>query len=201
MCDIWPVVGVIKMMNTTCGTWPYLPSWTFVSNSSFNGVSCAKTLIFLWWPLYAFCSFSGLTFVLRYVSSRYTNVVFRLSLYLLGLKLSLYLVHILYFVVSWLLIRLHQSKQAHSTTCQDLLNCKHTIPTICPCCNLQNRNPMIQRLNISIFHKSGWNVNIITSGLNVKIIHKWLEMLKMSTLYPNGQKVRNINIIHKWLKV
>jgi len=44
--DIWLVVGVISMMNATCGTGPYLPSWTFVSISSFNGVPVAQTLVF-----------------------------------------------------------------------------------------------------------------------------------------------------------
>ena len=58
ICDIWPVVGVINMMNATCGTGLYLPSWTFLSNSSFNGVPVAQTLVFLWGPLFAFCSFS-----------------------------------------------------------------------------------------------------------------------------------------------
>ena len=45
MCDIWPVVGVSSMMNATRGTGPYLPSWAFVSNSSFNGVPVAQTLV------------------------------------------------------------------------------------------------------------------------------------------------------------
>ena len=58
MCDIWAVVGMNSMMNATCGTGPYLPSWTFVSNSSFNGVAVARTLVFECGPLIAFCSFS-----------------------------------------------------------------------------------------------------------------------------------------------
>ena len=45
MCDIWPVVGVSIMMNATCRTWPYLPSSAFVSNSSFNGVPLAQSLV------------------------------------------------------------------------------------------------------------------------------------------------------------
>ena len=45
MCDISAVVGVISMINATCGTGPYLPSWAFVSNSSFNGVPVAQTLV------------------------------------------------------------------------------------------------------------------------------------------------------------
>ena len=42
---------------------------------------------------------------------------------------------------------------------------------------------------------------LYTSGLNVKIIHKWIERLKMSTLCPNGHEVKNINNINKWLTV
>ena len=90
--------------------------------------------------------------VLRYVGSGYTNVVFRLSLYLLGLKLSLYLVRILYFVVICFLIRLHQSNQVHSTTWQALLNCKYQILSIYPCCSLQNMN--IVNDTFFIFSKS-----------------------------------------------
>jgi hypothetical protein len=88
-------------------------------------------------------SFS-LTFDLRYVGSGSINVVFRLSLYSLGFKLSLYLVRILYFVGIWLIIRLHQSNQTHSTTCQAFLICKYQIPSIFPCCDLQNMNMLIQ---------------------------------------------------------
>jgi hypothetical protein len=95
--------------------------------------------------LFAFCSLSlSLTFVLRYVGSGSTNVVFRLSLCLLGLKLSFYLVCILYFVVICMLIRLNQSNQAYSTTYQALMSCKYQIPSIFPCCNLQNMNMFSQ---------------------------------------------------------
>ena len=76
MCDIWSVVCV------TCGAGSYLPSCAFVSNSSFNKVPVAQTV----GPLLTFCFFVFLTFVLRCVGSGYTNVVFQLSLYLLGLK-------------------------------------------------------------------------------------------------------------------
>ena len=89
--------------------------------------------------MFAFC-FLLLTFVLRYVGSGNTNVVFRLSLSLLGLKFSLYLVRILYFVVICFLIRLHQSNQVHLTTWQVLLNCNYQILSIYPCCSLQNMN-------------------------------------------------------------
>ena len=92
MCDIWPVVGCNSIMNATCRTWPYLPSSAFVSNSSFNGARLAQTLLsneetFLPFGLYLF----PLTFVLRYVGSGNTIVVFRLSLYWLSFKFSLYL--------------------------------------------------------------------------------------------------------------
>ena len=46
MCDIWPVVAVSSIINATRGTGPYLPSWDFVSNSSFNGVPVAQTFVF-----------------------------------------------------------------------------------------------------------------------------------------------------------
>jgi hypothetical protein len=92
------------------------------------------------WTIVCLLFFLFLSFVLRYVGSGNTNVVFRLSLSLLGLKLSLYLVRILYFAVVWILIRLHPSQQAHSTTWQALLFCKYQIISIFPCCNLQDMN-------------------------------------------------------------
>ena len=107
-----------SMMNATCRTWPYLLSGTFV----FSSLSLSLSL----------------TFVLRYIGSGNTIVVFRLSLFLLSCKLSLYLVRILYFVVICILIRLHQSKKAHSTTWKALLLCKYEIISIFLCCNLQN---------------------------------------------------------------
>jgi hypothetical protein len=139
---VWHMTGVSSMMNATCRTGPYLSSWVFVSNSNFNGAPIAHTLVFYCGLLFAFCSLT--LFVLRYVSSGYTNVVFRLSLYSLGFKLSLYLVRILYFVGLWIIIRLHQSKQTHSTTCQALLLCKYQIPSSFPCCCLQNMNKLSQ---------------------------------------------------------
>ena len=91
MCDIWPVVGVSRMMNAIFGTGPYLQSWIVLSNSSFNGAPFAQNLVSNeeYGPLLAFCPLSlSLTFVLRYVGSGYTNVVFRLSLCLLSLNLD-----------------------------------------------------------------------------------------------------------------
>jgi len=46
MCDISAVVGVISMMNTICGTGPYLPTWAFVSKLSFCEVPVADTVVF-----------------------------------------------------------------------------------------------------------------------------------------------------------
>ena len=99
----------------------------------------------------------SLTFVLRYVGSGYTNVVFRLSLCLLSLNFSLYLVRILYFAVICILIRLHQSKKAHSTTWQALLLCKYQITSIFPCCILQNMN-MFSQWYVFIFYNYMWDV-------------------------------------------
>ena len=129
MCDIWPVVGVSRVMNATCGTWHYLPSWAFVSNSTFNGAPVAQTLVsnVNHCLPFVFSLSLSLIFVLRYVGSGYTDVFFRLSLCLLGLKLPLSLVRILYFAVICIQIRLHQSKKAHSTTWQALLICKYQI--------------------------------------------------------------------------
>jgi hypothetical protein len=134
---VWQMTGCWRQQHDECHLWnrAYLPSWVFVSNSSFNGALIAQTLVFYCGPLFAFCSL--VLFVLRYVGSGCTNVVFRLFLYSLGFKLSLYLVRILYFVVIWILIRLNQSNQAHSTTCHALLICKYQILSIFRCFNLQ----------------------------------------------------------------
>ena len=43
MYDILPVVDISSIMNATSGTWPYLPSWAFVSNSS---CCCSKFSLF-----------------------------------------------------------------------------------------------------------------------------------------------------------
>jgi hypothetical protein len=58
ICHIWPVVGVSSIMDATCGSGSYLPSLTFVSNSSFNWVAVAQTLVFYCGPLFAFGSLS-----------------------------------------------------------------------------------------------------------------------------------------------
>ena len=49
---------------------------------------------------------------------------------LIGLKLSLYFVNILYFAVFWHSVSSHHCNQAHSTTCQALFICKFQIPSI-----------------------------------------------------------------------
>ena len=127
---IWPVVGVISMINATCGTWPCLPIellWQLVLMSSYCLIFNfrIRTIVCLSFTLLS-------TFILRYAGSGYTNVVFRLSLCLLGLKSSLYLVSILYFAVCWHSISSHHCNQAHSTTCQALFICKFQIPSIFP---------------------------------------------------------------------
>jgi hypothetical protein len=92
MCDIWPFVGVSNIMNATYGKGPYLPSWAFVSKSSFNGAPVAQTLVSNVNHCLPFVLSLTLSLicVLRYVGSGYTDVVFRLSLCLLGLKLSVF---------------------------------------------------------------------------------------------------------------
>ena len=105
-------------MSATCGTGTYLQSRTFVSNSSFNGAPVAQILIVSLrrtifgllfsrslWPL----SLGMLVLVTQMLSSEFPYTY-------LGLILSLYLVGISCFVVLCILFRLHQSRQAHSTT-------------------------------------------------------------------------------------
>ena len=116
-------------------------------------VAVAQNLVYLMWTIACLWFSLSLTFVLLCVGSGNTNVVFRLSLYLLGLKLPLYIVRILYFVVILNLIRLYQSKQAHSTTWQDLLNFKYQILSIFPCCDLQNMN-MFSQWNFFLYWTS-----------------------------------------------
>ena len=152
---VWHMTSCWYQQHDECHLWnrtlfPYLLSWAFVSNSSFNGAQTSFLMLTIVCLLFSLSLSLSLTlslslslfliFVLQYVGSGYTNVVFRLSLYLLGLKLSLYLVRILYFVVICFLIRLHQSNQVHSTTWQVLLNCTYQILSILPCCSLQNMN-------------------------------------------------------------
>jgi hypothetical protein len=96
------------------------------------------------WIIVWLLFFLFLMILLRYVGSGCTNFVFWLSVYLLGLKLSLYLVRISYVVVICIPIRLHQSNQGQSTTWQDLLDCKYQIPSGIPYCNLQNINLLSQ---------------------------------------------------------
>ena len=187
MCDISPVVGISSMMNATCGTGPYLPSWAFVSNSSFNGAPVAQTLVSNVNHCLPFvlCLSLSLIFVLRYVGSGYTDVVYRFSLCLLGLKLSLSLVRILYFAVVCILIRLHQSKKAHSTTWQALLICKYQIISIFPCCNLQNMN-IFNQWSFFIFSNYMWDVNMKRKSLShddqqLPLTSKSLTTIKTTT--------------------
>lgn len=121
-----------------------------------TGSWCSDFSFLLWTIVYHLC-FLFLTFVLRYVGSGCTNIVLRLSLCLLGLKLSLYVVLILYFEVTCILIRLQQSNRANSTTWRDLLLCKYQYPSSIQSRNLQNMN-MLSHLCFFIFSESVWDV-------------------------------------------
>ena len=63
---------------------------------------------------------------------------------LIGLKLSLYFVNILYFAVFWHSVSSHHCNQAHSTTCQALFICKFQIPSMFPYSYLQSMNMLSQ---------------------------------------------------------
>ena len=101
--------------------------------------------------------------------------------------MSLYLVRIQYFAGFCTGIRLHQSNQAHSTTCQALLICKYQIPPIFPCCNLQNMNMFIQ---LSFFYvrcdykkkvfKPWWST-IPAISTNPPLTSKSLTPIKITT--------------------
>ena len=69
----------------------------------------------------------------------------------------------LYFVVSCITIRLHQSNHAHSTTCLTFLICKYQDPNFIPWCNLQNTN--VQCFVLYIFCDFRWEV-IMDRNLN-----------------------------------
>ena len=100
---------------------------SFVFNSMFSNVNhCLPFVLSLFWPV----SFGMLALVTQMISSNFPY----------GYWDS----RILYFVVLCVIIRLHQSKQAHSTTWQTLLICKYQIISIFPCCNLQNMNMFSQ---------------------------------------------------------
>jgi len=133
-CCLWHMIGCWRDQHDECHFDLLCPTLG----------SCWSNFSFLMWTIVCLLFFLFLIILFRYFGSGYTNVVFRLSVCLLGLKLSLYLVRILYFVVIWIPIRLHQSNQAHSTTWQDLLICKYQIPSSIPCCNLQNINMFSQ---------------------------------------------------------
>jgi hypothetical protein len=68
MCDISEVVGVISMVNATCGTGPYLPSGAFVSKLLFLWVSGCGNCNFLMRTIVCLLFSLFLTFLLWYVS-------------------------------------------------------------------------------------------------------------------------------------
>jgi hypothetical protein len=80
---------------------------------------------------------------LSYVASNCACFDFEFSLYLFGLIIWI-LAGILYFVVTSIPIRLHQSNQAHSTTCLAFIVCKYQVPYFIPCCDLQNMKMHVQ---------------------------------------------------------
>ena len=127
MCDIWPFVGVSSFMNATYGTWPYLPSSAFVSTSSFNDSPVAQTLVSnvnhcLPFVLSLSLSLWSLSFGMLVLVTQMFSFDFP---YVYWVSNCQSLVRILYFAVICILIRLHQSKKAHSTTWQALLICKY----------------------------------------------------------------------------
>ena len=143
---VWHMTGCCRQQHDECHLWnrtlfPYLPSWAFVSNSSCNE---AQTSFLMWTIVCLLLSLSlslSLSDLCPSVCWLWLHKCCLPSfLILIGLKLSLYLVRILYFVVICFLIRLHQSNQVHSTTWQALLNCKYQILSIYPCCSSQNMN-------------------------------------------------------------
>jgi hypothetical protein len=126
-------------------------------------------LLFLMWTIACLLLFS-LSLSLWYLSFGMLVLitqmfVFRFSLCLLGLKLPLSLVRILYFAVICILIRLHQSKKAHSATWQALLICKYQIISNFPCCSLQNMN-IFSQWSFFVFCNYMWDVNMKRKSLS-----------------------------------
>ena len=92
ICDIQPVVGVSSIMNATCGTGPYLPSWAFVSNSSFNGAPVAQAFVSNvnhCLPPFILSLSLSLIFVFWYVGSDYTDVCLPIFLMLIGSQIAI----------------------------------------------------------------------------------------------------------------
>ena len=116
---------------------------------------CCRNCSFLMWTIVCLLFSLFLTFVLWYVGSG----VFRLSLCLLSLTLSLYLVRILYLVVTWAIIRLHQSNQAYSTTLQALLIYKYQIHSIFQVVSYNTWICLIFDININKANNHLWPQN------------------------------------------
>ena len=114
MCDFWPVFGINSMLEVTNRTLLPIP---FVA-----GFRVAEALVLYTLAFFSFCLCVGFPTV--WVSD-YACFDFGLSLCLFDLICPWYLVGILYFVVTCITIRLHQSNQTHSTACLDFMNCKY----------------------------------------------------------------------------
>ena len=99
----------------------------------------------------------------------------------------MYLVRIQYFAGYCTIIRLHQSNQAHSTTCQALLFCRYQIPSIFPCCNLQSMNMYIQlyffyvRCDYEKKFFTPWWSTIPSISTNPPLTSKSLTTIKITT--------------------
>ena len=122
--------------------------------------------------MFAFCFLScwPLSFGMLVLVS-YTNGVFRLSLLLLSLKLSRYLVRILYFVVICMTIRLHQSNQAHSIIWQDSLNCKYQNVKIIHCSEKVRTWTLIRLHQSNQVYSTTWQVLLICKYQIHSIFH------------------------------
>jgi hypothetical protein len=115
MCDISAVVGVMSMINVTCGTEPYLPSWAFVSKYVLNAMIIWDSIRIEKVGRHHLCNLPEPTYQRTKVNKRENKRQTIVHIW----------VRILYFVVIWMVIRLHQYNQAHSTIWQDSLFCKY----------------------------------------------------------------------------
>jgi hypothetical protein len=143
MCDIWPVVNVSCIMKSLV----------------------EKDLIYHLEPLCPTPVLMALMLLKHYASNENDEFpcvlslfyrcpsVFRLwvhrgffpaFLILIGSQIVIVFSTYFIFVVLWIIIRLHQSKQAHSIPWQALLICKYQIISIFPCWNLQSINMFSQ---------------------------------------------------------
>jgi len=112
---------------------PFVSGFSYCSSYSFVYIVCFL-LLYLYWLSYR------MWLLVAHVSTSDFHYAY------LVLIFTYYLVRILYFVVTCIPIRLHQSNQAHSTTCLAFIDCKYQVPYCIPCCNIQNMNMYVQWL-------------------------------------------------------